>query len=150
MAQTTPWRTNVRTFAGGRRALPMTVHLSLTTQSLHGGGPFMPLGVRAGDQKWFTACRVAGTLLSTRAGTPPRTMLLLGELPLSGAWGLLPARRTCPLRLLTKKWAGPPHSRPPRLKARARRSGRGRQGPQLSLRRGAAWDSGSPRKVAWH
>lgn len=59
---------------------------ALTTQSLLGGGPFMSLGVRAGDQKWSTACRVAGTLLSTRAGTPPQTMLLLGGA--ATLWGL--------------------------------------------------------------
>ena len=94
---------------------------ALTMQSVLGGGPFMPLGVRAGDQKWFTVCRVAGTLLSARAGTPPQTMLLPGGAATLWAWGLLPARRTCPLGLLAKKWAGPPHSRPPCLKSRARR-----------------------------
>ena len=111
----------------------------------------MTLGVYVGGQKRFTACRAAGTLLSTQGWHPAMDDAAPGgELPLGGAWGLLPTRRTCPPGLLIKKRAEPHHSRPPCLKVRAGWSGRGRQGPRLSPRRDAAWDPGSPGKVAQH
>lgn len=71
----------------------------------------MTLGVYVGEQERFTACRAAGTLLSTQGRHPAMDDAAPGrELPLGGAWGLLPTRRTCPLGLLTKKRAGPRHS----------------------------------------
>lgn len=121
---------------------------ALTTHAFHGGGPFLPLAVHAGDQEGSQHAGRRGHCCPPSAGTRHGRRCSWGELPLRGAWGLLPTRRTCPLGLLTKKRAGPPHSRPPCLKARAGWSGRGRQGPRLSPRRDAAWDPGSPWKVA--
>lgn len=59
---------------------------ALTTHAFHGGAPFLPLAVHAGDQERFAARRAAGTLLSTQRRHPPRTTLLLGAA--ATPWGL--------------------------------------------------------------